>query len=92
MLIAVLALFAALQSQTPAPNVQVAALTPAAPVSAPAPTPAPAPVEAPAEAAAPEPEVEPAVEEPRTREVCRFVELPGRRFPVRRCRTIEIND
>ena len=96
MMIALLALVAALQSQTPSPPfVQVAALTPAKPVSAPAPTP-PAPavaVEATAEAEAePEPEAEPAAEPPRTREVCRYVEVTGRRFPERRCRTVEIED
>ncbi|HEY0926435.1 hypothetical protein [Brevundimonas sp.] len=88
MLIAVLALFAALQSQTPAPVVQVATLNPAPP-SAPAAAPAPAP--APAESAPepePEAEAEPAAEEAPTRQVCRFVEMPGRRFPVRRCRTV----
>lgn len=92
MLITVLAFLAALQSQTPAPNVQVAALTPPPPASAPTSAPAPAPVEAPAEAAAPEPEAEPVEAAPRTREVCRFVDAPGRRFPIRRCRTIEVDD
>lgn len=82
MLIALLAVVAALQTQTP-PPVPVAAPVPAAPVS----VPAPAPTEAPAEV---EPEPEPVVEEPRTREVCRFVDLPGRRFPVRRCRTVPV--
>lgn len=90
MLIAVLALVVALQSQTPAPVVQVAALPPAGPVSPPAP--AAAPAEAPVEAAAPEPEAEPAAEAPRTREVCRYVEAPGRRWPVRRCRTVQVED
>ena len=87
MLTAVLALIVLLQSQTPTPGAQATA-SPAPPVAAPA-TPPPASSE---EAAAPEPQSEPVAEEPRTRQVCRFVELPGRRFPVRRCHTVEIQD
>ncbi|GAA0639820.1 hypothetical protein [Brevundimonas lenta] len=99
MLIAVVALIAALQSQTPAPVVQVAAQPPTQPVSLPVPAPPSASVEAATEAdAAPESEVEPeaepeagaVAEEPRTRQVCRYVELPARRFPVRRCRTVPV--
>jgi hypothetical protein len=85
MLIAVLALVVTLQAQTPAPVVQVAALPPAGPTSPPPPEAAP-------EAAAPEFETGPGAEEPRTRQVCRYVEVPGRRFPARRCRTVPVED
>jgi len=84
MLIAVIALVVALQSQTPAPVVQVAALPPAGPATPEAP---PATAEP-----ASEPEAEPVAEEPRTRQVCRYVEVPGRRFPARRCRTVQVED
>lgn len=90
MMIALLALLAALQSQTPAPVVQVAPPSPAEPASAPAATPASAPDEVVAEA--PEPGAEPVAGQARTRQACRFVEVPGRRFPVRRCRTIQVQD
>jgi len=86
MLTAVLALVVLLQSQTPAPVVQAAPAPPAEPA------PVAAPVESPVEATVvPEAEVEPEAEA-RTRQVCRYVELPGRRFPVRRCRTVEAED
>lgn len=85
MLIAVLALVVTLQAQTPAPVVQVAALPPAGPT-------APPPPEAAPEAVAPEVEAGPGAEEPRTRQVCRYVEVPGRRFPARRCRTVPVED
>lgn len=90
MLIAVLALVVALQSQTPAPGVQVAALPPAGPASPPAAEAAPGPAEA-GDADAPDVEAAPA-DEARTREVCRYVEVPGRRFPTRRCRTVAVED
>ena len=89
MMIAVLALVAALQSQTPAPVVQVTALSPAESTPSPAPAATPAPVEA---DAMPEVEAEPVAAEPRTRQVCRYVEVPGRRFPARRCRTVPVED
>jgi len=83
-LFTLLALVAALQTQTPTPpEVVRVALTPP-------------PVAAPARPAAPPPaEVEPEVEEmppPRTRQVCRYVEVTGQRFPERRCRTVVIDD
>lgn len=96
MSILLLALVAALQTQSAQvqsapPLIPVVALTPARPASVPAPAPTPAPAEAAAEVE-PEPEEEPVVEQPRTREVCRFVERPGWRFPERRCRTVVIQD
>lgn len=94
MSILLLALVAALQTQSTPPVIQVVALTPARPAStAPAPTPPPVAttVETPAEAEV-EAEEEPAVEQPRTREVCRYVERPGWRFAERRCRTVVIDD
>ena len=39
------------------------------------------------EPAEPEPEAEPALP---TRQVCRYVEVAGQRFPVRSCRTVTI--
>jgi hypothetical protein len=97
MMIALLALIAALQTQAPSPPlVQVAALRPATPVpastSAP-PASASAVVEANVEAEAePDTEDEAVEAPPRTREVCRYVEVTGRRFPERRCRTVVIED
>lgn len=84
MLFTLLALVAALQTQTPTPpEVVRVALTPQ-------------PLAAPARPAAPPPaEVEAEVEEtppPRTRQVCRYVEVTGQRFPERRCRTVVIDD
>ena len=84
MLFSLLALVAALQTQAPAPQVVRVALNPP-----PAATPAPAPA-APAQAE-PEPAAEAVAEEPRTRQVCRYVEVAGQRFPQRRCRTVPID-
>lgn len=85
MMFALLALVAAIQAK--APDVQ--------PVSAPAPVPAPA--TAPVATAAPEPVMEEVAVEPEeeeaelpTRQICRYVEVSGSRFPVRRCRTVTI--
>ena len=84
MMFALIALVAALQAKSP--DVQ--------PVSAPAPVSQPAPASAPAAEEEPvaEPEyVEEAEEAPLpTRQVCRYVEVSGSRFPVRRCRTVTI--
>lgn len=80
MLFTLLALVAALQTQTP-PEVVRVVLTPP-PAAAPA-TPPPAEVE---------PEVEETPPPPRTRQVCRYVEVTGQRFPERRCRTVVIDD
>jgi hypothetical protein len=101
MYIALLALVAALQTQAPAPQVvRVSAVAPARPAIAPATPAAPAvavetAVDAVVEAAA-EPEVspgaEPAAPEPQTRQICRYVEVTGQRFPVRRCRTVVVED
>lgn len=105
MYIALLALVAALQTQAPAPQVvRVSAVVPARPATAPATPAAPAvavetAVDAVVEAAA-EPEVspgaevgaEPAAPEPQTRQICRYVEVTGQRFPVRRCRTVVVED
>jgi NAD(P)-dependent dehydrogenase (short-subunit alcohol dehydrogenase family) len=101
MYIALLALVAALQTQAPAPQVvRVSAVAPARPATAPATPAAPAvavetAVDAVVEAAA-EPEVspgaEPAAPEPQTRQICRYVEVTGQRFPVRRCRTVVVED
>ena len=81
MMFALIAMVAALQAKSP--DVQ--------PVSAPAPVSQPAPASAPA--AEEEPVVEPEyVEEAPlpTRQVCRYIEVSGSRFPVRRCRTVTI--
>ena len=95
MSIVLLALVAALQTQAAPPLIPVVALTPArpAPTSTPTPpsTPAPAVAEASAEVEA-APEAEPVADQPKTRQSCRFVEVPGRRFPERRCRTVVIAD
>lgn len=92
MWIALLALVAAFQTQTPqTPLVQVAALTPPPrPAAAPAPQPAAAAAEAPV-AEAPVAEAEPEVEQQKTRQVCRYVEVTGQRFPQRRCRTVPVD-
>lgn len=85
MLFTLLALVAALQTQTPThPEVVRVALTPP-------------PAVAPARPAAPplaevEPEVAAAPPPPRTRQVCRYVEVTGQRFAQRRCRTVVIDD
>lgn len=88
MLLALLTVIAALQQQPaakpPETPVRMASTTTAPP--APAPAPAPVPVEV-APAPEPEPEVEP---ETQTREVCRYVEVAGSRFPQRRCRTVVV--
>lgn len=84
MFFALLALVAALQTQSSTPQVSRVALTPPRPA-------AEAPPAATAPTAEPEPEAEPAAE-PRTREVCRYVEVTGQRFPQRRCRTVVIDD
>lgn len=85
MLFSLLALVAALQTPAPAPQVVRVALTPP-----PAATPAPSPA-APAVQPESEPAAEAAPEEPRTRQVCRYVEVTGQRFPQRRCRTVPID-
>ena len=85
MLFSLLALVAALQTQAPAPQVVRVALNPP-----PAATPAAPPV-APAAQAEPEPAAEAVAEEPRTRQVCRYVEVTGQRFAQRRCRTVPID-
>ena len=85
MLFSLLALVAALQTQAPAPQVVRVALTPP-----PAETPAPPPA-APAAQPEPEPAVETVPEAPRTRQVCRYVEVTGQRFAQRRCRTVPID-
>jgi hypothetical protein len=61
------------------------------PVAAPAPPPPPTPEPEPA----PVVEEEDAVAEPppvRTRQVCRYVDVSGQRFPVRTCRTVPVDD
>lgn len=100
MLFALLTVIAALQTQAGPETVQTvsaptvstsptAATAPAAPTSAAG---APVAEAAPAEAQPePEPEPEPEVEAPLpTRQVCRYVEVTGQRFPVRTCRTVTI--
>lgn len=85
MLFTLLALVAALQTQTQTPEPQVVrvALTPP-PAATATPAPAPAATERLEEAEA-------VVEEPRTRQVCRYVEVTGQRFAQRRCRTVAID-
>ena len=95
MLFALLSLIAVLQTQSPKPETVQTISAPAvstAPTAATAPA-APTPpaaessvAEAPAEAE-PEPEVEAPLP---TRQVCRYVEVTGQRFPVRQCRTVTI--
>jgi len=96
MLFALLTVIAALQTQAGPETVQTvsaptvstsptAATAPAAPPSAAG---APVAEAAPAEAQ-PEPEPEPEAPLP-TRQVCRYVEVTGQRFPVRTCRTVTI--
>lgn len=95
MLIALLTLLAALQTQPSRPAAPIPApiQTAAAPAISPTPLSPPPPVEAapaqplPAEVAEPAEEVEP---EPQTRQVCRYVEVSGQRFPVRTCRTVTV--
>lgn len=95
MLIALLTLLAALQTQ---PSNSVAPIpapiqTAGVPAISPRPFSPPPPVEAapapplPAEVAEPAEEAEP---EPQTRQVCRYVEVSGQRFPVRTCRTVTV--
>lgn len=100
MLFALLTLLVAVQTQ---PAKLEPVQTVAAPIAAPAAPAAPTPPVAPAsasvatvdtaEAAAPQPEAEPEaeVEAPLpTRQVCRYVQVTGQRFPVRSCRTVTI--
>lgn len=79
MLYALLALIAALQT---APSQPLPPTTP----------PPPPPVEAPPPPPAPEPQAEPEEEAPpvKTRQVCRYVDVSGQRFPVRTCRTVPV--
>jgi hypothetical protein len=94
MMIALLALMAALQTQ-PAKPVAAPPIV-IVPVSRPAPTP-PLPAETPPPAAetadtsvaSEEPAYEAEPELP-TRQVCRYVQVTGQRFPVRSCRTVTI--
>lgn len=94
MLFALLSLMTVIQTQplaqVPVPQIAtpIVATQPPAPPESPSPTiEEPVPVEA----ALPEPEPEPEAEpELPTRQVCRYVEVTGQRFPVRSCRTVTI--
>lgn len=90
MLFALLTLLVAVQTQPPKTHEPVQPVS--APMAAPA-VPAAAPSPAPVlEIAPPEPEAEPEAEpELPTRQVCRYVEITGQRFPVRTCRTVTIH-
>jgi uncharacterized membrane protein len=96
MLFALLSLIAVLQTQSPKPETVQTVSAPTvttAPTAATAPAaPTPSAAESPAAEAAPaEVEPEPEVEAPLpTRQVCRYVEVTGQRFPVRTCRTVTI--
>lgn len=89
MLLALLTFVATLQTPLPAPPMPVEPAPP--PVTAPAPPPHTPPSNT-------EPEPEPAVEDDavdddppvRTRQVCRYVDVSGQRFPVRTCRTVPV--
>ncbi|WP_395650413.1 hypothetical protein [Brevundimonas sp.] len=81
MMFALIALVATLQAKGP----DVQPVSAPAPVSQPAPAPAPVVVEEPVA----EPEFVEEAPLP-TRQVCRYVEVSGSRFPVRRCRTVTI--
>lgn len=88
MLLALLSFVAVLQTPPPAP-----------PQPAPPPAPPPPPATAPADPPSGEPEPavrDEAVEEEappvRTRQVCRYVDVPGQRFPSRTCRTVPVDD
>lgn len=62
--------------------VRVAAFSPSRPAAVQAEAPEPEPVAG---------DVEPAFEPVRTRQVCRYIEVTGQRFPVRSCRTVVID-
>lgn len=91
MLFALLSLIAVLQTQSPKPETVQSVSAPVvstAPTAATAPA---APTPPAAESSVAEPEPEPEVEAPLpTRQVCRYVEVTGQRFPVRTCRTVTI--
>lgn len=91
MLFALLSLIAVLQTQSPKPETVQTVSAPTvstAPIAATAPA---APTPPAAESSVAEAEPEPEVEAPLpTRQVCRYVEVTGQRFPVRTCRTVTI--
>lgn len=71
----------------------IAALQTAPPPVLPPPPPPPVEAPPPAPPAVPEPEAEPEEEAPppvKTRQVCRYVDVSGQRFPVRTCRTVPV--
>lgn len=88
MLFAFLFTMALTQVQSSKPEPAQTVSTPTVSTAPATPSPAvPDAVSSSADTAAIEPEPEPELQ---TRQVCRYVEVAGQRFPVRRCRTVTI--